>query len=109
MRISGILSNNTTRRAFAALALAAFAILAFRPVCDAYGLADAYHQGEAAEFCCSALGAVTLVPPATSAISAGDDRGALDLGILAALLPLAVPRRVRWPLVGASPPLALGS
>lgn len=107
MDVRVFLSNGTARGAFAALALAALAILAFRPVCDAYEFAS--QQAEAGEFCCSALDANTPVPPAKSAIPAGGDRGAPDLGILAALIPLAVPRRHQWLPAGASPPLALGS
>ena len=101
------MGNSSARRAFAALALAALAILTFRAVCDAYEFA--HNQGQAAEFCCPALGANTPVPPATSAISTGDERGAPDPGILAALVPFAVPHRLHWLPGGVFPPLALGS
>ena len=107
MNVSVFLSDSTARRAFAALALAALAILAFRPVCDAYEFA--HNQGHATEFCCPALGANTPVPPATSAISTGGDRGAPDLGILAVLIPLAVPHRLHLLPADVSLPLALGS
>jgi len=107
MRAGVFLRNSIARQAFAALALAALAILAFRPVCDAYEFAS--QQAEAEELCCSALDANTPVPPAESAIGAGGDRGAPDLGILAALIPDAVPHRVHWLRADDSPPLALGS
>jgi len=107
MNVGVFLSNSSARGAFAALALAALAILAFRPVCDAVQFA--HNQGQAAEFCCPALGANTPVPPATSAISTGGDRGAPDLGVLAALIPLAVAHRVHRLPAGDSAPLALAS
>jgi hypothetical protein len=102
-----LFGNSTARRMFAAVALAALAILAFHPVCGAYEFA--LHQADDCEVCCSALNTDSLVPPAASAIPAGDERAAPDLGILVALVPLAVPRRLHWTLAGASPPLALGS
>jgi hypothetical protein len=107
MDISVFFGNSTARRAFAALALAALAVLVFRPVCDAYELA--YHRGESAELCCSALDANMPVPPAKSVFSAGDQRGAPHLGILAALIPNAVPHLVHWLRAGDSLPLAFGS
>ena len=107
MNVSVFLSNSSARGAFAALALAALAILAFRPVCDAYQFASP--QSEAGEFCCPTLEANTPVPPAKSAIPAGGDRGAPDLGILAVLIPLAVPHRLHLLPADVSLPLALGS
>ena len=107
LNIGVLFSHSTVCRTFAALALAALAILAFRPVCDAYAFAS--QQAEAGQLCCSALDANTPVPPAKSAIPAGGDRGAPNLGILAALIPLAVARRHQWLPAGAFLPLALGS
>ena len=107
MDISVFVGNGTLRRAFATLALAAFVILAYCPACGAHEFA--YHPAEAGELCCSALDPDTIVSPATSALPAGDRSGAPDLGVLAALIPLAVPRRHQWLPAGAFSPLALGS
>jgi hypothetical protein len=102
-----LFGNSTARRMFAAVALAALAILAYHPVCDAYE--TVFHQADDCELCCSTVDTDSLVPPAASAVPAGDEPAAPDLGILVTLVPPAVPRRLQGSLAGASPPLALGS